>query len=513
MGSSGGGVGRSTGSAARQIDLASLPDESSSRMSSSSARRSGGSGMASDTSPNGLSRADIETLLSNPEMLEDMGIEPEFLIAEAEALGISFDDPDDASGGGSGSMPHSSASAGNRGLDSDSSFPWDQPSSSASVPPQSQSSPSRQQQSHAPPSYQPSSSTTAPSQKSPEDAFAAIVKEKMTLSARLQRWARDPSPMFRNLNISPMTTAYHIDDLRNEVKRVEFHLNMERSIDIQEKLFIILGYGAEKFTGAMDYYLNTNLNLKGWGDVLQKQAKHPRFREIFEEFYDENFEAFQWGPKARMAYFLLTSAFEFRLQQAFVKALRIPNAEAVLENHPQLREDIMKAAYDDMRKSMGVSSGSVSSSNIQYQPPAPPTYNTATAAAVSPSALQQHVSAPVNYTTPEAFFPPPPPPPVILADSVPSAPMAYTPVTAPVRQSSSSSSAGPNLSSLLQETRSQRSQRSHRSSSGTARKSSGASTSSSRHGSSSGSKATHDVMSLLRSVDAMKSSSSHKRRR
>lgn len=184
----------------------------------------------------------------------------------------------------------------------------------------------------------------------PSPGYSSIDEEKADLINKLGRLEKKGFTINKRLNVySP------VDDLRSEVKRITYSIDVDKSVKFSRRMLIACVTGLE--------FLNKRYNpfeiqLEGWSENVMENVDD--YDEVFEELYVKYRTKMHVAPEVKLIMMLGGSAMMFHLTNSMFKSV-MPNVNDVMKQNPGLMQNMMSAVQNTM-SSQGAAS-----------PPAPAT--------------------------------------------------------------------------------------------------------------------------------------------
>jgi hypothetical protein len=184
----------------------------------------------------------------------------------------------------------------------------------------------------------------------PSPGYSSIDEEKADLVNKLGRLEKKGFAINKRLNVySP------VDDLRSEVKRITYSIDVDKSVKFSRRMLIACVTGLE--------FLNKRYNpfeiqLEGWSENVMENVDD--YDEVFEELYVKYRTKMHVAPEVKLIMMLGGSAMMFHLTNSMFKSV-MPNVNDVMKQNPGLMQNMMSAVQNTM-SSQGAAS-----------PPAPAT--------------------------------------------------------------------------------------------------------------------------------------------
>ena len=174
----------------------------------------------------------------------------------------------------------------------------------------------------------------------PSPGFKTIDEEKADLVNKLGRLEKKGFTVNKRLN------AYSpIDELRNEVKRITYSIDVDKSVKFARRMLIACTTGLE--------FLNKKYNpfeiqLEGWSENVMENVDD--YDEVFEELYVKYRTKMHVAPEIKLIMMLGGSAMMFHLTNSMFKSV-MPNMNDVIKQNPALVQSMMAAVQNTVPKS------------------------------------------------------------------------------------------------------------------------------------------------------------------
>src|SRR5210317_558793 len=183
----------------------------------------------------------------------------------------------------------------------------------------------------------------------PSPGYKSIDEEKADLVNKLGRLEKKGFTVNKRLNVYS-----NVDDLRTEVKRITYSIDVDRSIKFSRRMLIACVTGLE--------FLNKKYNpfeiqLEGWSENVMENVDD--YDEVFEELYVKYRTKMHVAPEIKLIMMLGGSAMMFHLTNSMFKSV-MPNMNDVIKQNPGLVQNMMSAVQNTVPKSQqGASEPSV----------------------------------------------------------------------------------------------------------------------------------------------------------
>ncbi len=166
----------------------------------------------------------------------------------------------------------------------------------------------------------------------PSNGFASIDEEKADILNKLSRLEK------RGLNVNKRLNAYStIEELRTEVKRVTYSIEVEQSVKFSKRMLIACVTGLEFLNKRYNPF---ELHLDGWSESIMENQDD--YDNVFEELYVKYRTKVNVAPEVKLIMMLGGSAMMFHLTSSMMKAA-LPNMNDVLKQNPDLMRNMVQA--------------------------------------------------------------------------------------------------------------------------------------------------------------------------
>jgi len=166
----------------------------------------------------------------------------------------------------------------------------------------------------------------------PTNGFTSVDEEKADILNKLSRLEK------KGFNVNKRLNAYSsIEELRTEVKRVTYSIEVEQSVKFSKRMLIACVTGLE--------FLNKRYNpfelyLEGWSESIMENQDD--YDNVFEELYVKYRTKVNVAPEVKLIMMLGGSAMMFHLTSSMMKAA-LPNMNDVLKQNPDLMKNMVQA--------------------------------------------------------------------------------------------------------------------------------------------------------------------------
>jgi len=190
----------------------------------------------------------------------------------------------------------------------------------------------------------------------PSKGYSSIDEEKSDLINKLGRLEKKGFAVNKRLN------AYSsVDELRTEVKRITYSIDVEQSIRFSRRMLIACVTGLE--------FLNKRYNpfeiqLEGWSESVMENVDD--YDNVFEELYVKYRSKVNVAPEVKLIMMLGGSAMMFHLTNSMFKTA-LPNMNDVLKQNPDLVKNMMAAVQNTARAPAGPADAAPIGGTGQYE--------------------------------------------------------------------------------------------------------------------------------------------------
>ena len=174
----------------------------------------------------------------------------------------------------------------------------------------------------------------------PSPGFKTIDEEKADLVNKLGRLEKKGFTVNKRLN------AYSpIDELRTEVKRITYSIDVDKSIKFSRRMLIACTTGLEFMNKKYNPF---EIQLDGWSENVMENVDD--YDEVFEELYVKYRSKMHVAPEIKLIMMLGGSAMMFHLTNSMFKSV-MPNMNDVIKQNPGLVQNMMSAVQNTVPKS------------------------------------------------------------------------------------------------------------------------------------------------------------------
>jgi len=193
-------------------------------------------------------------------------------------------------------------------------------------------------------------------EEKPTPGYKTIDEEKADLVNKLGRLEKKGFTVNKRLN------AYSpIDELRNEVKRITYSIDVDKSIKFSRRMLVACTTGLE--------FLNKKYNpfeiqLDGWSENVMENVDD--YDEVFEELYVKYRTKMHVAPEVKLIMMLGGSAMMFHLTNSMFKSV-MPNMNDVIKQNPGLVQNMVSAVQNTVPKSQQQATGPSTDANGRHE--------------------------------------------------------------------------------------------------------------------------------------------------
>lgn len=182
-----------------------------------------------------------------------------------------------------------------------------------------------------------------PQEEQPSPGYKTIDEEKSDLVNKLGRLEK------RGFNVNKRLNAYSpIDELRTEVKRITYSIEVDKSIKFSRRMLIACVTGLEFLNKRYNPF---DIQLDGWSEnVMETQDDYD---EVFEELFVKYRTKMHVAPEVKLIMMLGGSAMMFHLTNSMFKSV-MPNVNDVMKQNPDLMNNMMSAVQSTMANQASV---------------------------------------------------------------------------------------------------------------------------------------------------------------
>ncbi len=195
-------------------------------------------------------------------------------------------------------------------------------------------------------------------EEKPSPGFKTIDEEKADLVNKLGRLEKKGFTVNKRLN------AYSpIDELRSEVKRITYSIDVDKSIKFSRRMLIACTTGLEFMNKKYNPF---EIQLDGWSENVMENVDD--YDEVFEELYVKYRSKMHVAPEIKLIMMLGGSAMMFHLTNSMFKSV-MPNMNDVIKQNPGLVQNMVSAVQNTVPKSQQTDEKTDSNGRREMQGP------------------------------------------------------------------------------------------------------------------------------------------------
>lgn len=173
----------------------------------------------------------------------------------------------------------------------------------------------------------------------PSPGYGTIEDEKADILNKLTRLEK------KGLNVNKRLNIYSgIHELRTELKRVMYSIEIEQSIKFSRRMLIACVTGVEFMNKRYNPF---DVQLEGWSESVMGNVDD--YDGVFEELYNKYKTKMSVAPEIKLVMMLGGSAMMFHLTNSMFKSA-IPNMNDVLKQNPDLLKNMVSAVQNTQRR-------------------------------------------------------------------------------------------------------------------------------------------------------------------
>ena len=182
-----------------------------------------------------------------------------------------------------------------------------------------------------------------PSDEAPSQGFASLDDEKADILNKLTRLSQK-----KGIHVNKRLNMYSdIDELRSEIKRVRYSIDVEQSVKFSRRMLIACITGLEFMNKRYDPF---DLKLEGWSESVMENVED--YDETFEELYVKYKSSVKVPPEVKLIMMVGGSGMMFHLTNSMFKSV-MPNVNDVMRQNPDLMQSMMGAVQNTMQARAG----------------------------------------------------------------------------------------------------------------------------------------------------------------
>ena len=173
----------------------------------------------------------------------------------------------------------------------------------------------------------------------PSAGYATIEDEKADILNKLSRLEK------KGLTVNKRLTIYSgIHELRTELKRVLYGIEVDQSVKFSRRMLIACVTGVEFLNKRYNPF---DIQLEGWSENVMGNVDD--YDGVFEELYVKYRTKVAVAPEIKLVMMLGGSAMMFHLTNSMFKSA-MPNMNDVLKQNPDLLKNMMSAVQNTQRR-------------------------------------------------------------------------------------------------------------------------------------------------------------------
>ena len=177
----------------------------------------------------------------------------------------------------------------------------------------------------------------------PSQGFASIDDEKADILNKLTRLSQK-----KGIHVNKRLNMYSsVDELRAEIKRVKYSIEVDQSIKFSRRMLIACITGLEFLNKRYDPF---DLKLDGWSESIMENVED--YDETFEELYLKYRTSVKVPPEIKLVMMVGGSGMMFHLTNSMFKSV-MPNVNEVMKQNPDLMKTMMGAVQNTMQNRAG----------------------------------------------------------------------------------------------------------------------------------------------------------------
>ena len=178
-----------------------------------------------------------------------------------------------------------------------------------------------------------------PQSETPSQGFASLDDEKADILNKLTRLSQK-----KGIHVNRRLNMYSdIDELRSEIKRVRYSIDVEQSVKVSRRMLIACITGLEFLNKRYDPF---DLKLEGWSESVMENVED--YDETFEELYVKYKSSVKVPPEVKLIMMVGGSGMMFHLTNSMFKSV-MPNVNDVMRQNPDLMQSMMGAVQNTMQ--------------------------------------------------------------------------------------------------------------------------------------------------------------------
>lgn len=195
-----------------------------------------------------------------------------------------------------------------------------------------------------------------PPKEQPSAGYKSLDEEKADLLNKLTRLEKKGFTINKKLSMySP------IDDIRSEVKRITYSIEVDQSVKFSRRMLIACVTGLEFLNKR---YNPIDIHLDGWSESVMENVDD--YDGVFEELYAKYRTKMQVAPEIKLIMMISGSAMMYHLTSSMFKSA-LPNMGQVIKQNPDLVKNMMSAVQNTMANNAEAGGGAPPPSDGSYE--------------------------------------------------------------------------------------------------------------------------------------------------
>jgi len=177
----------------------------------------------------------------------------------------------------------------------------------------------------------------------PSQGFTSLDDEKADILNKLARLSQK-----KGISVNKRLSMYSdIDELRSELKRARYSIDVEQSVKFSRRALIACITGLEFLNKRYDPF---DIKLEGWSESIMENIDD--YDEPFEELYVKYKSDAKVPPEIKLIMMVGGSGMMFHLTNSMFKSV-MPNVNDIMKQNPGLAQNMMSAVQNTMQSRAG----------------------------------------------------------------------------------------------------------------------------------------------------------------
>src|SRR5210317_542097 len=195
-----------------------------------------------------------------------------------------------------------------------------------------------------------------PPKEQPSAGYKSLDEEKADLLNKLTRLEKKGFTINKKLSMySP------IDDIRSEVKRITYSIEVDQSVKFSRRMLIACVTGLEFLNKR---YNPVDIHLDGWSESVMENVDD--YDGVFEELYAKYRTKMQVAPEIKLTMIISGTGRMCHLTSSMSKSA-LPNMGQVIKQNPDLVKNMMSAVQNTMANNAEAGGGAPPPSDGSYE--------------------------------------------------------------------------------------------------------------------------------------------------